>query len=438
MLQAGVPEQGLPMKVLVVGSGGREHALCWSLSASMMLTKLWCAPGNPGIAAIAETVPIGIDDIAGLVAFARDKDIDLVVPGPEAPLVAGLADAMAAAGIACCGPTAAAAQLEGSKAFAKEVCDAAGIPTASWERFTEAEAARAFVRRRGAPIVVKADGLAAGKGVVVAMNESEALAAIDAMMDARAFGDAGASVVIEEFLDGEEISVFALCDGTDALLLGAAQDHKRVGEGDTGPNTGGMGAYSPPPGFTPTLADSVMERIVRPTLAEMARRGAPFRGILFVGLMLTGDGAKVIEFNVRFGDPECQALLLRLKSDLLPALLAACDGELRYFDLRWNESPSIAVVMAARGYPAAPKAGSTIRGLDAAAAIPGAMVFHAGTALGPDGTVVAAGGRVLTLCATGETLRAARDTAYAAVRALDWPEGFCRRDIGWRALVAEA
>jgi phosphoribosylamine--glycine ligase len=426
------------MRVLVVGSGGREHALCWSLAASPMLRKLWCAPGNPGIAAVAEIVPIGVDQTDALVAFARDNAVDLVMPGPEGPLVAGLADAMAAAGIACCGPTAAAAQLEGSKTFAKEVCDAAGIPTASWERFTEAEAAREFVRRRGAPIVVKADGLAGGKGVVVAATEAEALAAIDLMMEARAFGDSGASVVVEEFLDGEEISVFALCDGTDALLLGAAQDHKRVGDGDTGPNTGGMGAYSPPPGFTPTLAAGVMDRIVRPTLAEMARRGSPFRGILFVGLMLTGEGAKVIEFNVRFGDPECQALLLRLKSDLLPALLAACDGELGHFDLRWHEAPAIAVVMAARGYPAAPQTGSAIRGLDAAAGVPGAMVFHAGTALGPDGGIVAAGGRVLTVCGMGETLRAARDAAYAAVRAIDWPEGFCRRDIGWRALVADA
>jgi phosphoribosylamine--glycine ligase len=426
------------MRVLVIGSGGREHALCWSLAASPLLQRLWCAPGNPGIAEFADLVQIGAEDIPALVDFARAESVDLVMPGPEAPLVAGIADAMAAAGIACCGPSAAAAQLEGSKAFAKEVCDAAGIPTAAWERFTDADAARDFVRRRGAPIVVKADGLAAGKGVVVAATEAEALAAIDAMMEARQFGAAGASVVIEECLDGEEMSVFALCDGTNALLLGAAQDHKRVGEGDTGLNTGGMGAYSPPPGFTPTLAASVMERIVRPTLAEMARRGAPFRGVLFVGLMLTGDGAKVIEFNVRFGDPECQALLLRLRSDLLPALLAACDVELKYFDLRWKETHAMAVVMAARGYPAAPQTGTVIRGLESAAAVPGAMVFHAGTRLGDDGAVVAAGGRVLTVCGTGETLRLARETAYTAVRAIDWPEGFCRRDIGWRALVAEA
>jgi phosphoribosylamine--glycine ligase len=423
------------MRVLVVGSGGREHALCWSLSNSALLKKLWCAPGNPGIADLAELVPIGAEDIAALVAFAAENEVDLVMPGPEGPLVAGLADACAAAGIACCGPSAAAARLEGSKAFAKEVCDAAGIPTAAWERFTEAEAAREFVRRRGAPIVVKADGLAGGKGVVVATTEAAALAAIDAMMEEGQFGAAGASVVIEECLDGEEISVFALCDGTDAVLLGAAQDHKRVGEGDTGPNTGGMGAYAPPPGFTPALEASVMERVVRPTLVEMARRGARFRGILFVGLMLTEAGAKVIEFNVRFGDPECQALLLRLRSDLLVALLAACDGELRYFDLRWSDAPSIAVVMAARGYPGAPQTGGAIRGLEAAAAVPNATVFQAGTALGPDGAIVAASGRVLTVCGTGETLRAARDTAYEAVRAIDWPDGFCRRDIGWRALA---
>jgi phosphoribosylamine--glycine ligase len=426
------------MRVLVVGSGGREHALCWSLDDSPLTKKLWCAPGNPGTAKFAENVPIAADDIRALVAFARDNKVDLVMPGPEAPLVAGLTDALDAVLIPCCGPTAAAARLEGSKAFAKEVCDAAGIPTAAWEYFTDADAAREFVRRRGAPIVVKADGLAGGKGVVVAATEADALAAIDAMMKAGRFGEAGASVVIEECLHGEEISVFALCDGTNALMLGAAQDHKRVGEGDTGPNTGGMGAYSPPPGFTPALEAAVMERVIRPTLAEMARRGTPFRGVLFVGLMLTAEGAKVIEFNVRFGDPECQALLLRLRSDLLPALVAACDGELGYFDMRWRDTPSMAVVMAARGYPAAPQTGTTVRGLEAAAAIQGAMIFHAATAIGPDDTVLAAGGRVLTVCGTGETLRAARDTAYAAVRAIDWPEGFCRRDIGWRALLAEA
>jgi phosphoribosylamine--glycine ligase len=422
------------MKVLVVGSGGREHALCWAIAGSPLLTKLYCAPGNPGIAAVAECVNIGALEVATLVAFARDNAIDLVVPGPEAPLVAGITDAMQAAGITCCGPTRAAAQLEGSKTFAKEVADAASIPTALWERFEDAEAARAFVRRRGAPVVVKADGLAAGKGVVVAATEDDALAAIDAMMDQKVFGDSGAAVVIEECLVGEEVSLFALCDGEDALLLGSAQDHKRVGDGDTGPNTGGMGAYSPVPSFPPKLEEACLELIIRPALKEMLRRGTPFRGILFAGLMLTAEGAKLIEFNVRFGDPECQVLLARMKSDLLPALQAACDGELRDFDLRWNDQAAVAVVMAARGYPEAPERGSVINGLDQAAALPGVSVFHAGTEAGPDGTVLAAGGRVLTICGTAADIQQARQRAYAGVDALTWPEGFCRRDIAARAL----
>jgi phosphoribosylamine---glycine ligase len=422
------------MKVLVVGSGGREHALCWAISGSPLLTKLYCAPGNPGIAAVAECVDIGVLDIVTLVGFAQDNAIDLVVPGPEAPLVAGITDAMEAVGIPCCGPTRAAARLEGSKAFTKEIADAASIPTALWERFDDAEAARMFVRRRGAPLVVKADGLAAGKGVVVAATEDEALAAIDAMMDQRIFGESGAAIVIEECLEGEEVSLFALCDGMDALLLGSAQDHKRVGDGDTGPNTGGMGAYAPVPGFPAKLEEACLEAIIRPALKEMVRKGMPFRGILFAGLMLTGEGAKLIEFNVRFGDPECQVLLARMQSDLLPALQAACDGELRNFDLRRNDLAAVAVVMAARGYPDAPERGSVIQGLDAAAAMPGVSVFHAGTEAGPDGTIVAAGGRVLTVCATAPDVRQARDLAYAGVDAIVWPEGFCRRDIGARAL----
>jgi phosphoribosylamine---glycine ligase len=422
------------MRVLVIGSGGREHALCWAIAASPLLTKLWCAPGNPGIAQAAECVPIGVLDFPALVAFAQDNEIDLVVPGPEAPLVAGIADAMEAASIPCIGPSRAAAQLEGSKAFTKELCDAAGIPTAQWERFDDADAARAFVRRRGAPVVVKADGLAAGKGVVVAETEDAALAAIDAMMGARAFGDAGAAVVIEECLTGEEVSLFALCDGETALPLGAAQDHKRVGEGETGPNTGGMGAYSPTPSFPSALQEAAMDGIIRPGLAEMARRGTPFRGILYAGLMLTAEGVKLIEFNVRFGDPECQALLPRLMSDLLPALQAAYDGELRNFDLRWNDVASIAVVMAARGYPEAPEHGSEIRGLDRAVAQPNVQIFHAGTEADVHGNVRAAGGRVLNVCATGANHRVAHDAAYAAIDLIDWPEGFCRHDIGWRAL----
>jgi len=422
------------MRVLVIGSGGREHALCWAIAASPLLEKLWCAPGNPGIASVAECVPIGVMDFPELVAFAVGNKIDLVVPGPEAPLVAGITDAMRAAGISCCGPSMAAARLEGSKTFTKEIADAAGIPTAKWERFEDAEAAREFVRRRGVPIVIKADGLAAGKGVVVAATEFEALTAIDAIMERKLFGEAGAAVVIEECLIGEEVSLFALCDGHAAVLLGSAQDHKRVGDGDVGPNTGGMGAYAPVPSFPPAAEREAYERIVLPALAEMEGRGTPFRGVLFAGLMLTDDGPKLIEFNARFGDPECQVLLSRLRSDLLPALQAVCDGELAHFDVRCFDTAAVAVVMAAKGYPEAPERGGAIEGLQRAAALPDVQVFHAGTEQDADGTIRAAGGRVLTVCATGGTLTAARDRAYEAVDRIDWPTGFCRRDIGWRAL----
>jgi len=423
------------MRVLLVGSGGREHALAWALAASPLLGKLWIAPGNPGTAECGENVAIAASDIAGLVAFAREQRMDLVVVGPEAPLTLGLADACAAAGIACFGPSAAAARLEGSKAFMKEVCDAAQVPTAAWARFTEAEAARAHILAQGAPIVAKADGLAAGKGVVVAASVAEALAAVEEIMVARVHGEAGASVVIEEFLEGEEVSFFALCDGTHAIPLAAAQDHKRVGDGDTGPNTGGMGAYSPPPCFTPALEAAVMERMIRPTLAEMARRGAPFRGVLFAGLMLTPAGPKLLEYNVRFGDPECQVLMLRLQSDLLPALVAACDGALDRFALRWWEEAAIIVVMAARGYPGEPAKGGVIEGMERAAQLPGVQVFQAGTTRREDGALVASGGRVLGVAASATTLGAARAAADAAVDALDFPDGFCRRDIGHRALT---
>jgi phosphoribosylamine---glycine ligase len=422
------------MRVLVIGSGGREHALCWAIAASPLLEKLWCAPGNPGIAAIAECVPIGVMDFPELVEFAKANRVDLVVPGPEAPLVAGVTDAMTAAGITCCGPDMAAARLEGSKTFANEICDAAGIPTAKWERFDDIEAAREFVRRRGAPIVIKANGLAAGKGVVVATTEGEALDAIDLFMEQRVLGDAGAAVVIEECLVGQEVSLFALCDGTAAVLLGSAQDHKRVGDGDTGPNTGGMGAYAPVPAFPPAAERAAFDRIILPALAEMAARGTPFRGVLYAGLMLTEDGPKLIEFNVRFGDPECQILLPRLRSDLLPALQAACDGELANFDLRFFDTAAVAVVRAARGYPEAPERGGEIKGLERAAAVADVQVFHAGTEQDADGRIRAAGGRVLTICATGDTLKHARDRAYEAVDRIEWPTGFCRRDIGWRAL----
>jgi phosphoribosylamine--glycine ligase len=400
------------------------------------LEKLWCAPGNPGTAAVAENVAIGTLDFPALVAFAVANKVDLVVPGPEAPLVAGITDAMAAAGIACCGPTMAAAQLEGSKTFAKEVADAAGIPTARWERFEDAEAARAFVRRRGAPIVIKADGLAGGKGVVVAATEDDALTAIESIMERQAFGEAGAAVVIEEYLTGEEISLFALCDGQSAVFLGSAQDHKRVGEDDVGPNTGGMGAFAPVPAFPPAMEQAAFDRIILPALAEMAARGTPFRGVLFAGLMLTEDGPKLIEFNVRFGDPECQVLLLRLRSDLLPALQAACDGELANFAVRWFDHAAVAVVMAARGYPDAPEHGSEIKGLERAAAVADVQVFHSGTEQDADGRITAAGGRVLTVCATGDSLQFAHDRAYQAVARIEWPAGFCRRDIAWRALRA--
>lgn len=422
------------MKVLVVGGGGREHALCWAIAASPLLTKLWCAPGNAGIAEVADCVPIGAEDIAALVAFAKDKAVDLVVCGPEAPLTLGLADACAAASIRCFGPSQAAARLEGSKAFTRDVADAAGAPGARWQRFEDPAAAKAYIRAQGAPIVIKADGLAAGKGVVVAATVAEAEAAVADIMESRVHGAAGATVLVEECLVGEEVSFFALCDGTTALPLGAAQDHKRVGDGDTGPNTGGMGAYSPPPVFTDALRDETMARIVRPVLAEMARRGAPFRGVLFAGLMITADGPRLIEFNVRFGDPECQALMVRLRSDLLPALLAACDGELASFDLRWEPLHSLVVVMAARGYPGAYAKGSEIRGLERAAQVPGVQVFHAGTTRREDGALVATGGRVLGIAAAAATLAEARAAAYAAVDAVDWPGGFCRRDIGWRAL----
>jgi phosphoribosylamine--glycine ligase len=431
---AALGEWGARMKVLVVGGGGREHALCWKLAQSPLLTKLWCAPGNAGIADVAECVPVGAEDIPALVEFARDHGVELVVAGPEAPLTLGLADACRAAGIPCFGPSQQAAALEGSKTFTKQVADAAGAPTAAWARFEDADAARAYIRAQGAPIVVKADGLAAGKGVVVAATVEEAEAAIAEIMEDRVHGSAGASVVIEECLIGEEASFFALCDGTVALPLAAAQDHKRVGDGDTGPNTGGMGAYSPAPAFTPAIEAEVMERIINPCLAEMAARGTPFTGVLFAGLMLTAQGPKLIEFNVRFGDPECQTLMLRLHSDLLPLLLAAAQGSLAGHHAEWRDDHAMVVVMATRGYPGAYAKGSRINGLDAAAAIPDAFVFHAGTVAGEDGAVLASGGRVLGVSARAATLAEARTTAYAAVAAIDWPEGFCRQDIGWRAL----
>jgi phosphoribosylamine--glycine ligase len=422
------------MRVLVVGSGGREHALCWAIAASPLCDALYCAPGNPGIAAEATCVPVAATDLDGILALCAAERIDFVVVGPEAPLVAGLVDRLEAKGIAAFGPTAAAASLEGSKGFTKDLCAKYGIPTAAYRRFHDARAAKDYVRAEGAPIVVKADGLAAGKGVTVAATIAEAEAAIDDALIANRFGAAGAEVVIEEFLAGEEASFFALTDGKTALPLASAQDHKRVGDGDVGPNTGGMGAYSPAPCVTPEIEAQVMARIIRPTLAAMAKEGRPYKGVLYAGLMLTKNGPMLIEYNARFGDPECQVLLPRLKSDLLPALIASRDGVLDDFDLRWLDEIALCVVLAAKGYPDNPEKGSVIRGLEAATASdPSVRIFHAGTKRAGD-KLVADGGRVLNVVALGASVKAARDRAYAVVDRIDWPEGFCRRDIGWRAL----
>ncbi len=423
------------MRILVVGSGGREHALCWAIGASPLCDALFCAPGNPGIAEEATCVPVAATDLEGILALCRQERIDFVVIGPEAPLVAGLADRLEAAGIAAFGPSAAAAMLEGSKGFAKDLCAKYDIPTARYGRFREAAAAKDFVRRQGAPIVVKADGLAAGKGVTVAMTADEAFAAIDDALIGGRFGAAGAEVVVEEFLEGEEASFFALVDGKTALPLASAQDHKRVGDGDTGANTGGMGAYSPAPVLTPALEQEVMARIVQPTIAAMAAEGRPYKGVLYAGLMLTAAGPKLIEYNVRFGDPECQVLMMRLMSDPLPALLAARDGVLKDFALRWYPETALSVVLAARGYPGEPLRGTEIRGLAEAAGGDAAVkIFHAGTRQ-VDGRIVADGGRVLNVTALGRDAGEARSKAYAAIDRIDWPEGFCRRDIGWRAVA---
>tara|TARA_R110000787_G_scaffold75747_1_gene167476 strand:- start:1543 stop:2820 length:1278 start_codon:yes stop_codon:yes gene_type:complete len=425
------------MKVLVVGGGGREHALCWAIAASPLITGLYCAPGNAGIAREAECVDIAAEDVDGLVRFAGDHAIEFVVIGPEAPLVAGLADRLAKIGIKSFGPSAKAAMMEGSKGFMKDFCARHDIPTAAYGRFTDVAAAKAFVATHGAPIVVKADGLAAGKGVIIAETVEQAHAAIDDMLEGGAFGAAGAEVVIEEFLDGEEASFFALCDGKTALPLVSAQDHKRVGDGDTGPNTGGMGAYSPAPIVTEAMTRTIMETIIAPTMDGMAAEGAPYVGVLYAGLMIRDGTPKLLEYNVRFGDPECQVLMMRLRSDLLPALMAAADGVLKDFDLRWYEEVALTVVMAANGYPGAYEKGSEIKGLEDAAAIEDVTVFHAGTASGPNGEVLATGGRVLGVTALGKTVAEAQARAYRAVDAIDWPGGFCRRDIGWRAVERE-
>ena len=423
------------MNVLLIGSGGREHALAFALSKSSKLARLYCAPGNPGIAQLAECVSLDISNHAAVIAFCREKSIGFVIIGPEAPLVAGLGDALDEAQIKYFGPTRAAAQLEGSKGFTKDLCRENNIPTAAYGRFNAAPAAHAYLAGKTMPIVVKADGLAAGKGVVIAHTHAEAAAAIDACFSG-AFGAAGSEVVVEEFLEGEEASFFALCDGANAIAFASAQDHKRVGDGDTGPNTGGMGAYSPAPVMTAAMNERTMRDIIRPTVAAMARRGMPFKGVLFAGLMITKDGPKLIEYNVRFGDPETQVLMMRLKSDLLEALLATANGTLSALHLAWWDEAALTVVMAARGYPGTPEKGTEIRGLDTAAQVDGVEIFHAGTKR-IDGKLVADGGRVLNVTARGGSVAEARDRAYAAIAAIDWPGGFCRSDIGWRAIERE-
>jgi phosphoribosylamine---glycine ligase len=423
------------MNILLLGLGGREHALAWKIAASPLADRLFCAPGNAGIAKECELAALDLADHAAVIAFCKANRIELVVVGPEAPLCAGIVDDLTAAGIKAFGPSKAAARLEGSKGFTKDLCKVNKIPTAAYERFTAAAPAKAYVRSRGAPIVTKADGLAAGKGVVVATSVAEAEAAID-MMFAGGLGEAGAEVVVEEFLSGEEASFFALCDGETAIALASAQDHKRVFDGDEGPNTGGMGAYSPAPMMTPELSQRAMDEIVLPTVRAMKAMGAPYKGVLYAGLMLTADGPKLIEYNVRFGDPECQVLMLRLMSDLVPALLACCDGMLKNFDLRWYADAALTVVMAAKGYPGSYAKGSVIEGLDAAATVEGVEIFHAGTK-SEGGRILANGGRVLNVSALGKTVGEAQARAYEAIDRIKWADGFCRRDIGFRAVARE-
>ena len=422
------------MRILVVGSGGREHALCWKIAASPLTDTLYCAPGNAGIAAVATCVAIGAEDIEKLTEFAAKERIDLVVVGPEAPLVKGLVDRLNEAGIRAFGPSRKAAEIEGSKGFMKDLCARHNIPTARYRRFLEAEKAKIFARTLPLPVVVKADGLAAGKGVIICMSHGEAEAAIDGMMLGHQFGQAGDSVVVEEFLEGEELSFFALSDGAHVLPMISAQDHKRVGDGDTGPNTGGMGAYSPAPVATPAIEARIMKEIVKPAVAGLKAEGRTFKGVLFAGVMVTKDGPKLIEFNARFGDPECEVLCIRMMSDIVPALVASADGTLGDFDLRWYPDSALTVVMASKGYPGSTKPGSVIHNIPTEE--DDAIVFHCGTRQSK-GEIEAHGGRVLAVTALGKSVREAQAKAYALVDRIDWPEGFCRRDIGWRAIARD-
>lgn len=423
------------MKVLLVGSGGREHALAWGLANSQGLTELYAAPGNAGIEQMADCVPIGMEDIEGLVTFALEKDIDFVVVGPEAPLVAGLVDALNEKNIPAFGPDKKAAILEGSKGFVKDLCKKYNIPTAAYERFSDVEKAKAYVDTQKTPVVVKADGLAAGKGVIIAETHEEAKAAIDDMLSGNAFGSAGSEVVIEEFMDGEELSFFALADGKSVTALTSAQDHKRVGDGDTGPNTGGMGAYSPAHFMTKELHDTIMDTIIHPTVKAMEAEGRPYKGVLFAGLMMVDGVPKLIEFNARFGDPETQPIMTRLKADLLGLLYACATGKLDEFGpVEMSAHTALCVVMAAKGYPGAYDKGTVIKGVDKAGSQPGMMVFHAGTKKNEQGALVSNGGRVLNIVAGAMSVKEAQQKAYDAIDLIDWPEGFCRRDIGYRAI----
>ena len=420
------------MNILILGSGGREHSLAWAVKQNPKCDRLIVAPGNAGMADLAECADINILDGQAVATFAEENAVDFVIVGPEAPLAAGVADVLRDAGLSVFGPSAAAAQLEASKSFTKAICDAANAPTAAYAHFTHVDDARDYIKTQGAPIVIKADGLAAGKGVVVAMTEAEALAAIDDMFDGQ-FGEAGAEVVIEEFMTGEEASFFVLSDGKTLLPVGTAQDHKRVGEGDTGPNTGGMGAYSPAPIMTDAVIDKTMAEIVRPTMQAMAARGTPFQGVLFVGLMIEGGQPRLVEYNVRFGDPECQCLMMRLGGQVLDLLQACAEGRLSGARVNWADDHALTVVLAADGYPGAYEKGSRINGLADLPTDSHHMTFHAGTG-DKDGYIIATGGRVLAATGRGATLEQAHARAYAQVDQIDWPQGFCRRDIGWRAL----
>jgi len=425
----------MKVNVLILGSGGREHALAWAIAKSPLSGQLYCAPGNAGMAQISTCVDLNGENHQAIIDFADDKNIGFVVIGPEAPLVDGLADSLKKAGIKAFGPSAAAARLEGSKAFTKDLCAAHNIPTAAYGRFRDAAAAKAYLQTQKMPIVIKADGLAAGKGVIIAENLSEAVAAVDNIF-AGQFGAAGTELIIEEFLAGEEASFFVLVDGEHCLAMASVQDHKQVGDGDKGPNTGGMGAYSPAAVMDADMCAQTMTLIIEPTVKALKSAGTPFSGVLFAGLMITAEGPKLIEYNVRFGDPECQVLMMRLNSDLLPALMATADGSLKDITLEWSNQAALCVVMAAQGYPGAYDKGSIIKGLESAGAPENVTIFQAGTAQ-KDTEIIATGGRVLNVTATGKTVSDAQAAAYEAIDAINWPQGFCRRDIGWRAIKRE-